>query len=117
MTFEPAAAAVALDVAVLGPGAVGGLVAATLARVGDQVTCVSGPETAAALAADGLRLDSERFGSFTVRVGSATVLDRPVDVCFVAVKATSLASALIRVPADVLGGALLIPLQIGRAHV
>jgi ketopantoate reductase len=45
-------------VAVLGPGGVGGLVAALLARRGDQVTCLAPPATAAALAANGLELRS-----------------------------------------------------------
>ncbi|HZH21294.1 MAG TPA: 2-dehydropantoate 2-reductase N-terminal domain-containing protein, partial [Geodermatophilus sp.] len=35
-----------LRVAVLGPGGVGGLLAALLARAGATVTCLAGPETA-----------------------------------------------------------------------
>ena len=48
--------------AVLGPGGVGGLVAALRARRGDQVPCLAPPATAAHLAAHGLELRSKALG-------------------------------------------------------
>jgi 2-dehydropantoate 2-reductase len=49
-----------LRVAVLGPGAVGGLVGALLARQGHAVTCLAGAGTAAHIERHGLRLTSGR---------------------------------------------------------
>ncbi len=45
-----------VTVAVLGPGAVGGALATRMADAGERVVCVARPETAAAIAADGLTL-------------------------------------------------------------
>ena len=85
-------------VAVLGPGGVGGLLAALLARRGDRVTCLAPPATAAHLAANGLELRSPALGDARVAVEAATRLDHPVDVCFVTVKAAQLGAAVEAVP-------------------
>ena len=104
-------------VAVLGPGGVGGLLAALLARRGDQVTCLAPPDTAAHLAAHGLELRSPALGDARVRVEAATRLDHPVDVCLVTVKATQLADAVQAVPAETLGDGLVVPFLNGIDHV
>ena len=104
-------------VAVLGPGGVGGLVAAVLARRGDQVTCLAPPATAAELAANGLELRSPALGDVKVAVAAASRLDHPVDVCFVTVKAGQLAAAVAAVPPDTLGDGLVVPLLNGIDHV
>ena len=106
-----------LRVAVLGPGGVGGLLAALLARAGATVTCLAGPETAEHLRTVGLRVESAQFGDFTTPVAAAERLTDPVDVCLVCVKATQLDAALDRAPADVLGDALVVPLLNGVEHV
>ncbi|HEX8931358.1 MAG TPA: 2-dehydropantoate 2-reductase N-terminal domain-containing protein, partial [Actinomycetota bacterium] len=85
-------------VAILGPGGIGGLLAGLLARDGDQVTCIATPRTAEHLREHGVEVRSGRFGDFRVPVGAATRLETPVDVCYVAVKATSLDEALEEVP-------------------
>lgn len=104
-------------VAVLGPGGVGGLLAALLARAGHRVVCLAGEETARTLREDGIRVRSGRFGDFTARVAADTVLREPVGACLVAVKHTRLAAALDRVPADALGEeGLLVPLLNGVEH-
>jgi 2-dehydropantoate 2-reductase len=104
-------------VAVLGPGGVGGLLAALLARRGDQVTCLARPATAAHLAANGLELRSPALGDARVAVAAATRLDHPVDVCFVTVKATQLEAAVEAVPAGALGDGLVVPFLNGIDHV
>ncbi|WP_106277971.1 ketopantoate reductase family protein [Geodermatophilus tzadiensis] len=104
-------------VAVLGPGGVGGLLAALLARVGAEVTCLAGADTVEVLRRDGIRLASAQLGDSTARVDAAEELTEPVDVCLVCVKATQLDAALARVPAGVLGGALLVPFLNGVEHV
>jgi 2-dehydropantoate 2-reductase len=106
-----------LRVAVLGPGGVGGLLGALLADGGAEVTCLARPETAAHIERDGLRLTSERFGEVAAPAHGAERLDRPVDVVLVTPKATQLAEALDRLPADAVDGALLVPFLNGVEHL
>jgi 2-dehydropantoate 2-reductase len=113
----PADARPPLRVAILGPGGIGGLLAALLARDGEQVTCIAPPSTAAHLRGHGIELRSSRFGNFHVPVQATTRLEAPVDVCFVAVKATSLEEALDGVPPASLGDGLVVPFLNGIDHV
>lgn len=105
-----------LTVAILGPGGVGGLLAALLAKAGNRVICLAGEETVRTLRADGMRVRSGQFGDFTATVEAETELREPVDVCLVAVKHTALEAALERVPPAVLGDGLLVPLLNGVEH-
>jgi 2-dehydropantoate 2-reductase len=106
-----------LRVAVLGPGGIGGLLAALLASQGNPVTCVAPAATAAHLAAHGLQLRSHMLGDVQVAVRGTTRLEEPVDVCVVAVKATQLERAVAAVPAAVLGDGLVVPFLNGIDHV
>ena len=106
-----------IRVAVLGPGGIGGLLAALLVRRGDRVTCLAPPATAAHLAEHGLELRSPTLGDARVAVEAASRLDHPVDVVFVTVKATQLATAVEAVPADVLSDGLVVPFLNGIDHM
>ncbi|MER7111406.1 ketopantoate reductase family protein [Streptomyces sp. NPDC000229] len=104
-------------VAVLGPGGIGGLLAALLSRAGHRVICVAGEETARTLRQDGIRVRSVQFGDFTATVEADTELREQVGLCLIAVKHTSLDVALDRVPPGVLGDdALVVPLLNGIEH-
>lgn len=103
-----------MTVAVLGPGGVGGLVAAALARSGTTTTVVAREDSAAAIARDGLQVQSLRLGAFTVHPPAVAVLETPVDVLVVAVKAPALDAALERIVAP---PALVVPLLNGVEHV
>ncbi|GAA4552960.1 ketopantoate reductase family protein [Streptomyces collinus] len=105
-----------LTVAVLGPGGVGGLLAALLSRSGHRVICLSGEQTAKTLRTGGIQVRSARFGDFTARVEADTELREPVDACLVTVKDTALDAASARVPAPVLGDGLLVPFLNGVEH-
>ncbi len=105
------------EYAVLGPGGVGGLVAAVLAKTGHDVTCIAREETAETLRSSGISVTSSLFGDFTASVAASTVLDRPVDACFLAVKATALEESLERLPSDAIGDTVLVPLLNGLDHV
>jgi 2-dehydropantoate 2-reductase len=107
----------AATVAVLGPGGIGGLLAALLARGGNSVVVLASEATSRAIAERGLRVESQRFGDFQVSVRAATRLDREVDACFVAVKNTQLTEALERVPSGTLGAGLMVPFLNGIEHV
>lgn len=106
-----------LRVGILGPGGVGGLLAATLAREGVDVVCIASPSTVAVLRERGLSVTSERFGPFHQDVSAEAQLSRSVDVLFVTVKATSLSAALERIPEEILGDAVVVPLLNGVEHV
>ena len=101
----------------LGPGGVGGLLAGLLARGGDSVTVLASEATSEAIADQGLNIESERFGSFTTAVKTATRLDHRVEACLVTVKATQLRESLRRLPAEALGRGLVIPFLNGIDHV
>lgn len=101
-------------VAVLGPGGVGGLVAAALARAGTPTTVVAREETAARLRRDGLRVRSVRLGDFQVDVEAVSGLAADVDLLIVATKATGLRGALERVSGT---PALVLPLLNGLDHL
>ncbi|WP_432972291.1 ketopantoate reductase family protein [Dactylosporangium sp. CA-233914] len=103
------------NVAIVGPGGVGGLVGALLARAGHDVLYVARPETAARLNAGGIEVHSVRFGNFTVPAAAVEALGSPVDLCVVATKATTLPDALQRVPAG--GADLILPLLNGVDHM
>ncbi|MET7731405.1 2-dehydropantoate 2-reductase [Streptomyces sp. NPDC005402] len=105
-----------LTVAVLGPGGTGGLLAALLARAGHRVICLAGEDTADTLRTAGIQVRSGTFGNFTTPVEADTELREPVDACVIAVKHTSLHSALDRVPPTVLGDGLVVPLLNGVEH-
>ena len=101
-------------VAVLGPGGVGGFLAGALARAGTPVTVVAREETAAAIARDGLHVQSVRLGTFIAHPPAVAALETAVDVLVVAVKAPALDAALDRVRAD---ARLVVPLLNGVEHV
>ena len=75
----------------------GGLLGALLTRQGDDVTFVAPEGTAFVLNAQGLRVESGLYGSFTVAAKAVTDLTAPVDVCVVTVKAMQLEAAMERV--------------------
>jgi len=101
-------------VAVLGPGGVGGFVAAALARSGVDVTVVAREPTAAAIARDGIEVESVRLGEFAVHPRAVVDLELEVDVLVVATKAPALAAALDRVRAE---PRLVVPLLNGLEHL
>ncbi|MFD0314735.1 ketopantoate reductase family protein [Streptomyces flavalbus] len=105
-----------LTIAVLGPGGVGGLLAALLSRSGHRVVCLASETTADTLRTRGLRVRSGQFGNFTAEVEADTELRAPVDACLITVKATSLDAALTRLPAATVGDTLLVPFLNGVEH-
>lgn len=103
-----------MRIAVLGPGGVGGFLAAALARAGEEVTVVAREETVAVIAERGLEVESVRLGNFTARPLAVARLETPVDTLIVATKATGLPTALARVTAK---PALVVPVLNGRDHM
>ena len=83
----------AKTIGVLGPGGVGGLIAARLAHAGHDVSVVATERTAAAIAVGGLTLRAPD-GELVTRVRASAWLSEPVDVLFVAVTANDLLPSL-----------------------
>ncbi|QGQ17950.1 2-dehydropantoate 2-reductase [Cellulomonas sp. JZ18] len=103
-------------VAVLGPGGIGGLVAALVARAGHRVVVLAGDATVDVLRRDGLHLTSAALGDAHVSVEADTELREPADVCVVTVKQGALPDALRRVDADAVRGTV-VPLLNGVEHM
>ena len=107
----------AVRIAVLGAGAVGGMLGLLLAEAGHQVTMLAADRTSTAINVGGLVLRSPTFGERHVRVAARPWLTAPTDVLFVAVKSPDLLAALTRVPAQLVHGAAVVPLLNGVDHV
>lgn len=102
-------------IAVLGPGGVGGFVAAALARAGEDVVVVARDGTAEVIAARGLQVRSAALGAeFTVRPATCARLAVAPEFLVVATKATGLEAALARIDA---APGLAIPLLNGIEHM
>lgn len=101
-------------ITVLGPGAVGGLLAALLERAGNGATVLARPSTARLIEARGLTLHSVAFGEFTVRPTTLTQLDSDSDVLIVATKSSELNAAIARVRS---APSLVLPLLNGIEHM
>jgi 2-dehydropantoate 2-reductase len=99
--------------AILGPGGVGGLLGACLARTGAPVTMVVRQESLAQYPQQ-LQLESP-FGHFTVPIERATQVP-PVDILWIAVKTTQLEAALRAISSAALPD-MIVPLENGIDHV
>jgi 2-dehydropantoate 2-reductase len=99
---------------VLGPGGVGGFLAAALSRAGDEVIVLAREPTAAHIAAHGIEVQSVRLGNFSARPQTASVLEQPVQVLLVATKASGLEPSLDRIKAE---PDLVVPLLNGVDHI
>lgn len=104
-------------IAILGAGAIGGMLGVLLADAGHDVTLLASNGTSTAINVGGLTLRSKRYGELHARVPARPWLTEPVDVLFVAVKAPDLLAALTRVPAQLVQGAAIVPLLNGIDHV
>ncbi len=103
-----------MNIAVLGPGGVGGLLAGLLDRAGTPVVVVARESTAALISERGLRVDSVKFGEFIARPRAESLLRERVDALIVATKASGLQPALERVAGE---PKLVLPLLNGLDHM
>jgi 2-dehydropantoate 2-reductase len=101
--------------AVLGPGGVGGFIAAALDRAGLPVTVVARERTAAELTERGIDVESVRLGSFHAQPAAVAHLSLGAeDTLLVATKANGLGAALERVDGT---PGLVVPLLNGLDHM
>jgi 2-dehydropantoate 2-reductase len=102
-----------VTVAVLGPGAVGGVLAVGFLKAGVRVVCIARPHTAELIRSEGLSLRQGKNVQ-KVRPEVTTALQEPVELLLVTVKSPSLEDALERVDAP---AAAVIPLLNGIEHM
>lgn len=103
--------------AVLGPGGVGGFLAAALARSGESVTVVAREETATHIDAHGIRVQSVLHGDYHARLHAFSRLEEPMDALIVATKAGALQAALERISPEAVRDAAIVPLLNGVEHL
>jgi 2-dehydropantoate 2-reductase len=104
-----------VNIAVLGPGGVGGLLAGALEHSGEAVmTVIAREPTAAAIAEHGLRISSVTLGELVAHPRATVRLDERVDALLVATKAAGLEAALERIAVD---PAIVLPLLNGLDHI
>lgn len=104
-----------MRVAVIGAGAVGGLLAALLHRAGHDVEVTARGAHLAAIRADGIVLDGG-YGAHVARVEAGEVLTRAPEVAILATKAQD-AEAALRANAHVVGAAPLLVVQNGLGGI
>ena len=101
-------------IAILGPGGVGGFLAAALQAANEDALVIAKEATAAAIATDGIHLQSRLLGDLHARPPTATKVEEPFDALIVATKRAGLEKALQRVQAE---PAMVLPLLNGLDHM
>jgi 2-dehydropantoate 2-reductase len=101
-------------IAVLGPGGIGGLIAAALSNAGEDVVVIAREETAERINREGLRVKSRVLGEFHARPRATERLTEKAEVLIVTTKAGGLEQALERVEVE---PAVVVPLLNGVDHV
>jgi 2-dehydropantoate 2-reductase len=103
-----------VKIAILGPGGVGGLLAAALDAAGTQAIVVARETTCKQIEVDGIHLSSVRLGELVARPRVVPRLQEEVDALVIATKAIGLQAALDRVERE---PPLTLPLLNGIDHV
>ena len=103
-----------MRIAVLGPGGVGGLLAAVLERAGSEIVVVARESTVAVIAEQGLQVQSVTFGELHTHPRAVARLEEPVDALIVATKAAGLGAALERIATE---PRVVLPLLNGLDHL
>jgi 2-dehydropantoate 2-reductase len=106
----------AMRIGVLGPGAIGGLLAGLFWRGGYEVSCIGTDDEVSTIIRSGLRIDSPVFGSFIAWPDANGSLASPVDVLFITTKSPFLHHSLTRIAGGTVQDAVLLPLLNGVGH-
>lgn len=104
--------------AILGPGAVGGFLAAALSRIGISVTVIARVESLERLQKEGISIHSRTLGNFIAHPQIEVSLHTSPDILFVATKAPSLVAATESIhPETLKKNTLIVPLLNGFEHI
>jgi 2-dehydropantoate 2-reductase len=105
-----------LRIAILGPGAIGGFLAALFWKDGHNVICVGNKDSVTKIQNHGIEFESQLYGNFIAKPNSVEVLNLSVDVLFISIKAPFMSDALKRINADFIKSGTVIPLLNGVGH-
>lgn len=105
-----------LKVGVLGPGAIGGLLAGLFWKQGHAVWCIGKDATIREIRNNGIRIESPTYGDFIAHPNADVTLSTPVDVLFITTKAPYLNDVLKRVEAGQTENAVVVSLLNGVGH-
>ncbi len=83
-----------MEIGVLGPGAIGSLLAALLCRSGYHVYCFGSKHAVESIQRNGIKVNSGIFGDFKSHPISSVDATHTVDILFITVKAPELGAAL-----------------------
>ncbi|MFA5133304.1 MAG: 2-dehydropantoate 2-reductase [Patescibacteria group bacterium] len=105
-------------IAILGPGGIGGFLAALFCRAGLKVSCIYASKEEAEKAREtGLALESDKFGIIKSFPETCDFLNFEPDYLFVTVKAPFLKSALEKIRPENTRNSIVIPLLNGCEHI
>lgn len=108
-----------MKIAVLGLGAIGGLISALIWKSGNEIICIGTKDSVKKINSNGIMLSSKLYGNFTARPMAFETLKQEVDVLIIAVKAPSIINAIQKVKIDATKNAIVVPLLngIGFQHI
>jgi len=86
-----------MRVGILGPGAIGGFLAALCCRNGHQVICIGKNRAIERIKSEGISLESKLYGNFLSKPSASESLEEKVDILFLCVKSSGIEGALKRV--------------------
>jgi 2-dehydropantoate 2-reductase len=104
-------------VAVLGPGAVGGTLAARLLQADYRTICVAPPATVQLMALSGISFEANGDKPLVVRPQMTERLAQPVSLLLVTVKAPQLEEAIALVEPEAVADGVVLPLLNGLEHM
>ena len=105
-----------MEIGILGPGAIGSLLAALLCRSGYHVYCFGSKHAVESIRRNGIKVNSSVFGDFKshpIPIGCAT---HTVDILFITVKAPALGAALDSVSGSIGRDTAIVSLLNGIGH-
>jgi 2-dehydropantoate 2-reductase len=105
-----------MKIGVLGPGAIGGLLAALLCRAGYSICCYGSKNAVESIQQNGIQVKSAVFGSFISHPIADTAASSKVDILFITVKAPSLGTALEKFANCVGSETIIVSLLNGMGH-
>lgn len=105
-----------MEIGILGPGAIGSLLAGLFHRSGSQVYCFGSRHAVDSINANGINIKSDVFGDFQSQPFASIGGSFPVDVIFIAVKAPALKAALNSIEGCINGDTVIVPLLNGIGH-
>ena len=105
-----------LRIAILGPGAIGGFLAALFWKDGHNVICIGNKDSVTKIQNHGIEFESQLYGNFIAKPNSVEVLNSSVDVLFISIKAPFMNDALKRINVDCIKNGTVIPLLNGVGH-